>query len=108
RPAPSGPRGGKVVLVDPRRTGTAEHADEWIPIRPGTDAALLMAMVHVLFAEGLVNLRDLRAHIDGVETVGALCREFSPEAVAETCAGDAPTIRRLARGLAAGPGARGC
>jgi len=98
-------RGGKVVLVDPRRTGTAEHADEWIPIRPGTDAALLMAMVHVLFAEGLVNLRDLRAHIDGVETVGALCREFSPEAVAETCAVDAPTIRRLARELAAAPAA---
>src|SRR5262249_1609774 len=83
-------RGGKGVLVDPRRTGTADHADEWIPIRPGTDAALLMAMVHVLFAEGLVNLRDLRAHVEGVETVGALSRDFSPEAVAATCAIDAP------------------
>src|SRR5580700_10898274 len=48
--------GGRTIVVDPRRTGTAERADEWIPIVPGTDAALLMAVVHVLFAEGLVDL----------------------------------------------------
>ena len=45
-------RGGKVVVIDPRRTGTADRADEWIPIVPGTDAAFLLAMVHVLFADG--------------------------------------------------------
>src|SRR5215510_723313 len=46
-------RGGRAIVIDPRRTGTAERADEWVPIRPGTDAALLMAWVHVLFEEGL-------------------------------------------------------
>jgi len=44
-------RGGKVVVVDPRRTGTAERADRWLPIRPGTDAALLIAMANVMFLE---------------------------------------------------------
>ena len=45
-------RGGKVVVIDPRRTGTADRADEWVPILPGTDAAFLLAMVNVLFADG--------------------------------------------------------
>ncbi|MGH7789092.1 MAG: molybdopterin-dependent oxidoreductase [Candidatus Binatia bacterium] len=96
-------RGGRVVLVDPRRTATAAHADEWIPIRPGTDAALLLAMVQVLVTEDLVDLGHLRDTVAGVEQVRALCRDFPPEAVAETCAVPADTIRRLARCLAAAP-----
>jgi anaerobic selenocysteine-containing dehydrogenase len=52
-------RGGKVVVIDPRRTGTADKADEWIPIVPGTDAAFLLAVINVLFAGGLVDLGDL-------------------------------------------------
>jgi anaerobic selenocysteine-containing dehydrogenase len=98
-------RGGKVVLVDPRRTATAIHADEWIPIRPGTDAALLMAMVQVLFAEGLVDLAHLSAITNGVPEVERLCRDFPPEAVAPTCNISADTIRRLAREVAAAPSA---
>ncbi|MCK0525228.1 molybdopterin-dependent oxidoreductase, partial [Escherichia coli O3] len=47
-------RGGKFVVVDPRRSRTAEEADEWIAVRPGTDALLLAAMVYVLLDEGLV------------------------------------------------------
>jgi anaerobic selenocysteine-containing dehydrogenase len=93
-------RGGKVVVVDPRRTGTAEHADEWIPIRPGTDAALLMAMTQVLFADDRVRLRALESRVAGMEQVHDLCRDFTPEAVAETCAIPAATIRRLAHELA--------
>ena len=58
-------RGGKVVVVDPRRTGTADHADEWVPILPGTDAAFLLAMCNVLFAEGLTTLGDARRHGEG-------------------------------------------
>jgi anaerobic selenocysteine-containing dehydrogenase len=94
-------RGGKVVVVDPRRTATAARADEWIPIRPGTDAAMLMAMVHVLFAEGLVELGHLADFTLGVETVRDLSREFTPAAVAATCAVPAESIRRLAREVAA-------
>jgi anaerobic selenocysteine-containing dehydrogenase len=94
-------RGGRVVVVDPRRTGTAEHADEWVPIRPGTDAALLLAMAHVLFAEGRVRLGHLAGRVAGIERIRELAREFTPDAVAATCAIPAATIRRLARDLAA-------
>src|SRR5262249_57726305 len=59
-------RGGKTVVVDPRRTGTAERADEWIPIRPGTDAPLLLALCHVLFADGLVRPGALAARVNGI------------------------------------------
>jgi anaerobic selenocysteine-containing dehydrogenase len=96
-------RGGKAVVIDPRRTGTAQRADEWIPIRPGTDAALLMAWVHVLFEEGLVRPGRLADLTDGIDEVRSLCRGFAPEAVADTCAIPADTIRRLAHELAAAP-----
>jgi anaerobic selenocysteine-containing dehydrogenase len=96
-------RGGRVVLVDPRRTGTARHASEWIAIRPGSDAAWLLAIAQVLFAEGLVNLRHLEGRVNGVEVVRELCRPYTPESV-EACTGvAAETTRRLARELAAAP-----
>ena len=60
-------RGGEVIVVDPRRTGTAERADEWLPIVPGTDAALLLAVAHVLFAEDLVDLGVVADLVDGVD-----------------------------------------
>ena len=53
-------RGGKLVVVDPRRSRTAEMATEWVPIRPGADAYLLMAMVQVITSEDLVDLGALR------------------------------------------------
>ncbi|HVN38818.1 MAG TPA: molybdopterin-dependent oxidoreductase [Myxococcota bacterium] len=93
-------RGGKVVVVDPRRTGTVRHADEWIPIRPGTDAALLLAMAQVLFAEDRVELGALAGRVRGLDDVEELCAPFTPEAVARTCRVPADTIRRLARELA--------
>lgn len=90
-------RGGRVVVIDPRRTETAELADEHHFIRPGTDAYFLAAMIHVFFEEGLVNLGRFAAFTDGVEEVRAICRDFSPEAVAETTGIAAETIRALAR-----------
>jgi anaerobic selenocysteine-containing dehydrogenase len=93
-------RGGKVVVIDPRRTRTAAEASEHHFIRPGTDAYLLFGIVHTLFAEGLVRLGPLAAHVAGVEEVEALARQFTPEAVAPRCAIDADVIRRLARELA--------
>ena len=68
-------RGGKVVVIDPRRTRTAEAADEHHFIRPGGDAHLLMGMVHTLFAEGLVDTGAAGPHIDGVEEVERAARE---------------------------------
>ncbi len=96
-------RGGKVVVVDPRRTGTADVADEWVPIVPGTDAALLLAMVHVLFDEGLVDLGGLADIVSGLDDVEALAAHWAPEQVAATCGIDADTIRRMAREVATAP-----
>jgi anaerobic selenocysteine-containing dehydrogenase len=96
-------RGGKTVVVDPRRTGTADRADEWVPIVPGTDAALLLAVAQVLFAEDLVDLGDVADVVAGVDTVRAACRAFTPEVVAATTGVEAATIRRLAHELVAAP-----
>ncbi len=93
-------RGGKVVVIDPRRTRTAAEASAHHFIRPGTDACLLFGIVHTLFAEGLVRLGPLAPHVAGVEQVEALARPFTPEAVAPCCGIDAEVIRRLARELA--------
>jgi anaerobic selenocysteine-containing dehydrogenase len=96
-------RGGKVVVVDPRRTGTADHADEWVPILPGGDAALLLAMCNVLFAEDLVDLGDVADIVKGVDDVRALCADVTPESVEAFTRVPADTIRRMARELAAAP-----
>ena len=96
-------RGGRCVVVDPRRSRTAEVADEHVFIRPGTDAHLLMGIVHTLFAEGRVELGRLADHVDGVAEVEAAAAPFSPEVVAPLCGVSAATIRRLARDLAAAP-----
>jgi anaerobic selenocysteine-containing dehydrogenase len=96
-------RGGRVVVVDPRRTGTVDHASEWLPIRPGTDAAFLLALAHVLFEEGRVRLGALEGRVNGVEAVRRVAAAFAPERVAAACAIPAETIRRIARELADAP-----
>src|ERR1700712_4095093 len=78
-------QGGKVIVIDPRRTGTVRHASEWIPIMPGTDAALLLAVVQVLFADGLVDLGAIAGHVAGVDSLQELSADFTPERVAKTC-----------------------
>ncbi|TDC84750.1 molybdopterin oxidoreductase family protein [Actinomadura sp. 7K507] len=95
-------RGGKVVVVDPRRTRTAALADEHMFIRPGTDAFLLMALVHTLFAEDLVaSAEHLDGRVNGLDDLRALAVDFAPERVAEVTGVEAGTIRRTARELAA-------
>ena len=98
-------RGGTLTVIDPARTRTAELADRHIAPRPGTDAALLFAAVHVLFDEDLVDLGDLAEHVIGVEQVRDLASSFSPEAVADHCGVAADDIRALARDIAAAPSA---
>jgi anaerobic selenocysteine-containing dehydrogenase len=93
-------RGGKLVVVDPRRTETAEIADRHLPIRPGGDAFLMLGMVHTLFAEGLVKLGRLSEHVAGVDAVRDAVQPFSADAVAARCGIAADTIRELARDLA--------
>ncbi|MFC9280404.1 molybdopterin oxidoreductase family protein [Streptomyces collinus] len=98
-------RGGRLTVIDPRRTRTAKLADRHLAIRPGTDALLLAATAHTLFAEDLVDLGHLAPHVEGVEDVRDALREFTPEAVAGACDLDSEDIRALARELAAAPAA---
>jgi anaerobic selenocysteine-containing dehydrogenase len=93
-------RGGKLVVVDPRRSKTAEEADEHLFIRPGTDAHFLFALAHAIIADGLVQLGNAEGHVNGLEEVSRLARDFSPEVVAPVCGIDARTIRRVANDLA--------
>lgn len=96
-------RGGRSIVVDPNRTQTAREADEHLRILPGTDAFLLLAVVHVLAADNLIDLKGLENHVHGVATVKAIAHDFSPEVVAPHCGITADDIRDLARGLAAAP-----
>jgi anaerobic selenocysteine-containing dehydrogenase len=97
-------RGGKLVVIDPRRSRTAEEADEHHFIRPGTDAQLLFAIAHVLFEEDLADpgprLTEMTA---GLELLRELAAGFSPELVSEVCEIAAEEIRRMARELAGAP-----
>jgi anaerobic selenocysteine-containing dehydrogenase len=94
-------RGGAVVVIDPRRSETAEKATEHHFIRPGGDALLLLAMCQVLFAEGLVELGRVADHVRNLEQVRAVVEKFPPERVAARVGIAPATIRRLAREHAA-------
>lgn len=94
-------RGGRLVVVDPRRNETARIADEHYFIRPGTDSLLLLAAINTIFEERLGNPGRLRGRASGWRELRSAARDFTPESVsAET--GMAPeTIRKIARDFAA-------
>ncbi len=94
-------RGGKVVVIDPRRSRTAREASEHHFIVPGTDALLLFALVNVLVAEDLAAPGDLAEHANDADAIAGLAEPFMPEAVAGPCGISAAAIRRMARELAA-------
>jgi anaerobic selenocysteine-containing dehydrogenase len=96
-------RGGRIVAVDPRRSKTAQHCDEWIGIRPGTDAMFLLGVVNTLFVEGLVDLGSVADFTNGLAEMESVSAEFTPEAVAGHIGIEAETIRRIARELAGAP-----
>ena len=79
-------RGGRIVVIDPRRSETAEVADEHLFIRPGADVFLLAAMVHTLFDEGLVRLGRLAEHVNGVDEMRAAVATFTPEQLCQLMA----------------------
>ncbi len=93
-------RGGRIVVVDPRRTATAKLADEHFFVKPNHDVLLLLGMVHTLFDEGLVDMGKLADFTDGVESVWELAQEFAPERVAKAVGWQAEDIRRISRELA--------
>lgn len=93
-------RGGRLVVVDPRRTETAEIADTHLFVKPGSDALLLLAMLQVILAEGLVAPGALADRLDGLDQVREFCRPYSPESVAAATGTDPHQVRELARDFA--------
>ena len=93
-------RGGRMVVVDPRRTKTAEAADQYLPIRPNHDTAILLALLHVVFDEDLVAPGRLGDHVDGLDTVAALVAQWPPERVATVTGWHPEQVRALARDIA--------
>jgi anaerobic selenocysteine-containing dehydrogenase len=96
-------RGGRIVVVDPRRTRTAARADLHLPIRPGTDAALLAGIARALFDEGLVRPGRLTDLTTGIEQVEQAVSGFTPDRVAAFTGVPGATVLSLARDLAAAP-----
>ncbi|MEE8525382.1 MAG: molybdopterin oxidoreductase family protein [Thermoanaerobaculia bacterium] len=98
-------RGGEVIVVDPRHTETAKLADRHFFIRPGTDALLLMALLHTVFNEDLTSPGPLAEHADGLDRVRGAADDFAPERVAGAVGIAAEDIRALARDFCAAPSA---
>jgi anaerobic selenocysteine-containing dehydrogenase len=93
-------RGGRIVVIDPRVTSTARLADQHLFVRPGSDALLLAALLHVIFAEGLDRPGRLTSFVDGLETVRSAVAPFTPERVASATTVPPTTIVALAREIA--------
>jgi anaerobic selenocysteine-containing dehydrogenase len=93
-------RGGELIVIDPRRTETADIADQHHFIRPGSDAVFLAAIVNHLFAKSLIKLGALSDHVNSVEAVRKAVESFTPAMAASHCGIDAATIEMLATRLA--------
>ncbi|UPW11121.1 molybdopterin-dependent oxidoreductase [Gordonia terrae] len=100
-------RGGRLTVIDPARTRTAKLADTHLAPRPGTDAALLSAVVHCLFDDDLVadDLGGIATHVIGVDALRLEMAAFTPERVEAYCGVSADDIRALARSIATSPSA---
>ena len=93
-------RGARLVVIDPLRSRTAAHADERLAIRPGTDGALALGLMHVILAEGLEDHAYVAEHTAGIEQLRARAAEYPPERVSALCGLPAEQIASLARAYA--------
>jgi anaerobic selenocysteine-containing dehydrogenase len=95
-------RGGKVIVVDPRRSRTAQAADQWIAVQPGRDAHLLLAVLHILVAEGLADPGDhVRPHLAGWDQFCTAVAALDVSLLADQAGVDVDVLQQLARDLAA-------
>ena len=92
-------RGGRIIVIDPRHSETAAVADEHHFIRPGTDALLLLAVLHVLYEENRI-ADGIRGAVTGLDDLGRIARQYPPESVGTAVGIEADTIRALARSFA--------
>jgi assimilatory nitrate reductase catalytic subunit len=93
----------KIVVVDPRRTDTAQFADLHLAILPGTDVALFNGLLHVMLWEGLLDMDYIRAHTEGFDALKDTVREYTPKMVADICGINEKDIVQAAKWFGAGP-----
>lgn len=93
----------KIVVVDPRRTDTAQFADLHLAILPGTDVALFNGLLHVMLWEGLLDMDYIRQHTEGFDVLKDTVREYTPKMVADICGIDERDIVQAAKWFGAGP-----
>jgi assimilatory nitrate reductase catalytic subunit len=93
----------KIVVADPRRTETADMADLYLPLLPGTDVALFNSLLHVMLWEGLIDRAYIEAHTSGFETLRDRARDFAPKETAKLCGITEADLVQAARWFAKGP-----
>jgi len=89
--------GAKIVVFDPRLSDTAALADEWIPIRPGTDLAAMLALINVLVTENLYDRKFVEENTYGFDRLAEFCKQYTPEWAEKIVDVPAKTLRRIAR-----------
>ncbi len=90
-------RGATLIVMDPRGQGLTRHATHMLQFKPGTDVALLNAMIHTIIEEGLVDEQYVQGYTEGFDDLKLGVRDFTPEKMADVCGIDADTIRTVAR-----------
>ncbi len=90
-------RGAQLIIIDPQGQGLSRHADHMIQFKPGTDVALLNAMIHTIIEEGLTDEQFIQGYTEGFEELAENAKAFAPEKMADVCGIDAETIRTIAR-----------
>lgn len=93
----------KIVVVDPRRTDTAQFADLHLAILPGTDVALFNGLLHVMLWEGLLDMQYIRNHTEGFDALKETVREYTPKMVADICGISEKDIIQSAKWFGTGP-----
>ncbi|MDP2248765.1 MAG: molybdopterin-dependent oxidoreductase [Nitrosomonadales bacterium] len=93
----------KIIVVDPRRTDTAQAADLHLAILPGTDVALFNGLLHVMLWEGLLDMAYINAHTEGFDALKNTVREYTPKMVADICGIREADIITAAQWFGAGP-----
>ncbi|MEO1105314.1 MAG: molybdopterin-dependent oxidoreductase, partial [Pseudomonadota bacterium] len=90
-------RGAKLIVMDPRGQGLMRHASHSLRFKPGTDVALLNAMLNVIITEGLYDTQYIAAHVDGFAALSEKVADYTPEAMAPVCGIEPDIIRDVAR-----------
>ena len=95
--------GMKIIFCDPRRTDTAEIADLYLPLQPGTDVMLFHGLLHIMLWEGWLDQGYIAAHTTGFDALKATVRDYTPELVSQTCGISKPDLLAAARMFATSP-----